>query len=228
MIFTTRHSWIRGFFALLALLIMTHTFLEAAPRRYGYDDEAATATREMRDSLDSIKHEVENHETEIRMFEERVNNQESTIASLRQQVLDANQANKDLLKGNASQVEAKCLGLEASNRSLIADLGQLRTHANDTVAVLAQYKLKLQDLEKTVVMQNQNLDNLQAALKSITEVLQAKDGIASASSEKSHRIKAGDSLEKIARANGTSVKAIKELNNLTSDRIIVGQTIQLP
>jgi LysM repeat protein len=44
----------------------------------------------------------------------------------------------------------------------------------------------------------------------------------------SYRIKPGDSLEKIARANQTTVQAIKELNGLTNDRIVVGKLLQLP
>jgi LysM repeat protein len=35
-------------------------------------------------------------------------------------------------------------------------------------------------------------------------------------------------LEKIAKNNGTSVKAIKSLNNLKTDRINAGQKLKLP
>lgn len=41
-------------------------------------------------------------------------------------------------------------------------------------------------------------------------------------------VKRGDVLEKLARANGTSVKEIKRINNLTTDRISVGQVLKVP
>lgn len=41
-------------------------------------------------------------------------------------------------------------------------------------------------------------------------------------------VKSGDALEKIARRNGTTVKEIKALNNLRTDRITVGQKLILP
>lgn len=41
-------------------------------------------------------------------------------------------------------------------------------------------------------------------------------------------IKRGDALEKIARANGTTVEAIMKANNLKNDRLKIGQTLKVP
>jgi LysM repeat protein len=41
-------------------------------------------------------------------------------------------------------------------------------------------------------------------------------------------VKASDNLSKIAKSHGTSIKAIRSLNNLKSDRINVGQKLKLP
>ncbi|MCP5507255.1 MAG: LysM peptidoglycan-binding domain-containing protein [Chlamydiales bacterium] len=41
-------------------------------------------------------------------------------------------------------------------------------------------------------------------------------------------VKSGDILGKIARANGTTVSAIKKVNNLTSDRLRIGQVLRVP
>ena len=47
--------------------------------------------------------------------------------------------------------------------------------------------------------------------------------------EKLYTVKSGDTLITIARANGTTVKAIRSTNpSLTTDRIIVGQKLKLP
>lgn len=41
-------------------------------------------------------------------------------------------------------------------------------------------------------------------------------------------VKSGDALEKIARANRTTVEAIKKLNRLTTDKLKVGQVLKIP
>lgn len=41
-------------------------------------------------------------------------------------------------------------------------------------------------------------------------------------------VKSGDMLEKIAKANNTTVKAIKEASNLVSDKLKVGQILKVP
>ena len=41
-------------------------------------------------------------------------------------------------------------------------------------------------------------------------------------------IKRGDALEKIARANGTTVEAIMKANNSKNDRLRIGQILKVP
>jgi LysM repeat protein len=43
-----------------------------------------------------------------------------------------------------------------------------------------------------------------------------------------YRVKAGDSLEKIARAHQVSIQSLKQANGLTTDRIIVGKNLVIP
>jgi chromosome segregation ATPase len=220
------------FLALLFGFLLVVDSADAVVRRYAADEDNLTALREMRDTIDSMRHEVNNHETEIRMFSESVTNQEATLSSIRQQLQEANQQNKDQLKGTSVALEVKIANLEAINKSLMADMSQLKNHANDFSDSLTQYKQKIGELEKMMILQNHNIDNIQEAIHALVDALQLKDSktliAPEASSSKSYRIKPGDSLEKIARSNNTSVKVLKELNNLVNDRINVGQTIQLP
>ena len=41
-------------------------------------------------------------------------------------------------------------------------------------------------------------------------------------------VKSGDTLSRIAKVHGTTVKAIKAANNLTNDRIVVGSKLKIP
>lgn len=216
---------------LMAAAALLPADVQAVSKRYSYEEENNTLLHEMRDSLDDMRHEINNHESEIRTFEEKLNSQESIIDGLRQQITDANQANKEFMKGSSTNLETKIAGLETTTKGLVADLKQLKTHANDTTDVLAQYKKKLSDLEKILESQNQNLDNMQAALKSLMDAMQVKAGGdigGGASGSKIYRVKPGDSLEKIARINQTTIQVLKELNGLSNDRIIVGQSLKLP
>ena len=50
-----------------------------------------------------------------------------------------------------------------------------------------------------------------------------------ANGEKIYTVKSGDTLTTIAKANGTSVKAVRGANpSLTTDRIVVGQKLKIP
>lgn len=51
---------------------------------------------------------------------------------------------------------------------------------------------------------------------------------AAASGENIYVVKSGDTLSRIATQQGTTVKAIKQLNGLTTDRITVGQKLKIP
>lgn len=45
---------------------------------------------------------------------------------------------------------------------------------------------------------------------------------------KTYLVKRGDTLTRIARQNGVSIRALKRANSLTSDRILVGQRLRIP
>lgn len=217
---------------LLAILCVCHD-LSAVRNRF-YDDENATIIKEMRDSLDDIRHEVSNHESEIRMYDEKLKSLEDIIDGLRDQFNESTQAQKDQLKGNSANFETKLTALDTISKGLVSDLRQFKTHANDVSTALGQYKQKIAELEKIVEQQNQNIDHLQTAMRSLMEALQVRDSSSSkgntavADASGSYRVKAGDSLEKIARNHQTTVQIIKDLNGLSHDRIVVGQLLKMP
>lgn len=208
-----------------------------AVRNRFYDDENAVIIKEMRDSIDDVRHEVNNHESEIRTFDEKLQNLESIIDGVRDQLHDSSQAHKEQIKGNSANLDAKITALEALSKGLVSDLRQFKTHANDVSTTLVQYKQKIADLEKVIEQQSQNIDHLQAAMRTLMEAFQTKDAgsnkssssaVADLASAGTYRVKSGDSLEKIARNYQISVSYLKELNGLSHDRITVGQVLKVP
>lgn len=214
-------------FALFALLLSSSAF--AAYGRYNSQEDTNATLREVLVALNDLKHEVHNHEAEIRTYEEKFRNLEEILDSLRKQMSEGLQAMRDSLKNHSSSIDAKLSNHETASKGLTANL---QSHASDSAAALTDYKKRIIELEKTLDIQSRNIDNLQTALRSLTEVLQKDVPSSQTVSVKDegniYRVKPGDSLEKIARQNQTTIKKLKELNNLTKDQIIVGQKLRLP
>ncbi len=221
-----------------ALLIsLSPGSLFAAMPKQGYyppEQQNTTALKEMRDSLETMKHTIRNQETEIRTFEERLESLDSIIDSLRDQLSDTSKSHKEQLKGNTTSLESKLTGVETSIKGILADLKQFQAYSTEASATLLVYQKKITDMEKAIALQNQNMDDMQAAIKSMADLLQIKSGgttktvTSSDGGYQTYTIRDGDSLDKIARANLTTIKVIKELNGLTSDRIVVGKQLKLP
>src|SRR5262249_31478559 len=70
--------------------------------------------------------------------------------------------------------------------------------------------------------------NIPAATASATSSTSGAATTAAPSGEQTYTVKSGDSLTKIATQFATSVKAIRSLNNLKTDKIVVGQKLRIP
>ena len=46
--------------------------------------------------------------------------------------------------------------------------------------------------------------------------------------EQTYKVKSGDTLTKIATDHGVTVRALRTANNLTTDKIVVGQELKIP
>jgi LysM repeat protein len=214
--------------------------VDAAPRGQPYQDPNAAVIREMRNSLDDLRHEVRNHEVEISIIDEKLKNYDAIVESVRDQFTDFSQMQKEQLKGSSAQLEAKIQSLETTSQSLLGDLRQFKAYSSETTSVLNQYREKINELERIIDQQGQNIGHLQAAMQSLMEALQGKpvekvrsvamnnSSPVKSSSGITYRVKAGDSLEKIARAHQVSIQSLKEANGLTTDRIIVGKNLVIP
>ncbi len=218
--------------ALLWILLAFPLTLEAVRRRPSFEEDYSILLREVLDNLDNLKNEVQIHESQIMTFEEKFKNLEEIIDSLRLQTSSAVQGVKEALRNHSSQFEAKLTDQQNAAKELTHDV---KSFANENQQLLNDFKNRITELEKTIDLQNRNIENLQSALSSMIDVIKDKDTgsekleshIAEMPS-KIYKVKAGDSLEKIAKQQQTSIKKLKELNNLTGDQIIIGQRLKIP
>ena len=156
---------------LIAALCLTSTVF-AAYGRYSGHEETGTTLREVLVALEDLKHEVRNHEAEIRTSEEKFRNQEEIIEALRKQINDHLQAMRETLKSHTSSIDSRLLGQESASKNLSSDLKQ---HAGSSTAAFSEYKKRIEELEKIVDLQNRNIENLQSALQSLMAALQTKE-----------------------------------------------------
>jgi LysM repeat protein len=196
---------------LLCIALVLASDIHAAPR------QPVRSSNNLSDKVDDIQTEVENHTTEIRIIEEKLNNQLLIMESIRDQLQETNKSQKDLVKNNSVSLENRILALESSLKSISTDLRQIQTHANETANALKQYKQKISE-------QGETIDTIQKAMKNLMEAMQVNV----TASTKSYTVQSGDTLEKIAKRNKTTVREITSLNGLQNEKIFIGQTLKLP
>ena len=175
----------------------------------------------VRTEVDEIKHDLNTYEIEHHVLEGKLIDQEQTISNLKQQVAELKQGKLETFASELQNIDKKIVQIGKKQEKILSDIRQLSSHANDTTTALSQYKEKISQFEKAIALQK---DHLQ-------DIVKLKEGIAKLThneSVRSYVVQSGDSLEKIAREQGTSVDTIKQLNQLSSDLIVVGQEIRLP
>jgi LysM repeat protein len=84
-------------------------------------------------------------------------------------------------------------------------------------------------LKPTALQINQKLHVPAAAPAASTAAVSPSVASATdAAGAETYKVKSGDVLLTIAKSHGTTVKALREANNLKSDRIVVGQVLKIP
>jgi len=232
----------KSLFALLALCgVFTWAGAQPSgntPRSPNYDEGAA---RQLKTALFDLKHELKNHDQEIRVLEDRFRNLESSIDQLRGQSQSELQSHKDFtraisvnLEGKVNGSDSKIDSLDRATKGVISDIRQIQSQTNETVASLNQLKERLQQMEKFYEAQMKHMASLEAALQSMVDLVDTKNApiqeMARATVEGigTYKVQAGDTLEKIAKVHKVSLQNLKDANQLTSDRIIIGQTLKIP
>jgi len=204
------------FFAALYCALPLHTVLHAGNN---------TDMDELRLELDDLKHALHSTQVELGLLDERLKKQNTAIAGVKGQSVGKEASSLSLLSTTVSNLEKKVSQLEKTLDKAAADL---RTLSNSVTQTLT----KINTLETNLSHHDKRLDEvtkLKGTLTSISKAInQRPSPEASSESTKSYFVKAGDSLEKIARMSKVPVDTIRKMNNLSNDKIIIGQELRLP
>lgn len=201
--------------SLLPFLLFFASPLAASPGREGI------ALQELRLNCEEFSQKLSHQKVELEILSEKLQSLDSSVSALRQELAQSGKAEKDLAKDRLSVVEKRLSSLEKSQETLVGDLKILKNHFNESAQSLTACQTQLTQLEKQL---SQDIKSLKGSLQSMVALLQKGETL----SDKVYVVKPGDSLGKIALENKTSQKTLKELNQLSTDRIYVGQKLQLP
>ncbi len=216
-------------FKLLALFVLSFFVYSCSPLKSSPKEEKhqmELTLHEVQTNLDDMRHDLNCYQTELQILDGKIKNQENSLTSLKQQNLERLQNKTETILKQINTLEQKLTSNEKKHTHANSDITQLSSHANETTAALSQYKDRMNELERAIYSQNKKLDEV-AKLKTTLEAI-AKSMKENSNDALSYKVKAGDSLEKIARSNKVSVDSLKKINNLDNDLIVVGQELKIP
>lgn len=160
---------------------------------------------ELRIELEDIKHSLKSTQVELGLLDERLK---------KGQTQNKESGSLTLLTTQVNALEKKVSGLEKTLEKAANDLRALSAASTKIQEDLFSHEKRLDEVVK-----------LKGTLTNISKAMGQRE---TPSSTKSYRVKAGDSLEKIARNHRTTVDIIQKINHLSNDRIVVGQELRLP
>lgn len=162
---------------------------------------------EMKTEIADLKHALHGTEVEVKLLEERLDSKETVAAPAG--------------KGDIASLQHKIAVLEKTIDKMNVDLRSLMTYANQTTSSLTQYRDHIQEIDRKL----DEVTKLRSTLSQISKTYSAPETSATASA---YKVKSGDSLEKIARKFHVPVESLKKENNLSSDKIVIGQELLIP
>lgn len=153
-----------------------------------------------------------------------------------QQTLNAQKLDIDLLEEKLAKLEnlqddsalqQRIASLEKTQQLASSDLHALNKCLKEAASGLSEVRQQISALDHRLSYESERLGevtNLRTTLSSLTKAMSSS----AQASSKVHRVRAGDSLEKIARQYQTSIEEIKNINGITSNKILVGQELKIP
>lgn len=146
----------------------------------------------------------------------------------RQQAAARQQAASRHAEERVYRVQGQVESVEMENARLMQEIQQLREEIRSFNAQISQLNGQMSSLEAKQAREMQELIKRVEGLLKKTVAARPAASSSSRGSGREHVVESGHTLSAIASAYGTTVKAIKEANNLKSDNIYVGQKLFIP
>ncbi|NGX52427.1 MAG: Chromosome partition protein Smc [Candidatus Anoxychlamydiales bacterium] len=210
--------------AILAISLSACSPMKSSPKEEKHQLELTL--HELQTNLDDLRHDINCFHTEMQIVDGKVKHQEDATQNLKQQHLEKLQLKIENLTKLFSEMENKISLFETKSHSLNSNFSTLSNHANETTLALTQHKDKINELEKIILKQNSRLEDIAKVKTTLEDIV--KTIKSNSSNYVIYKVRAKDSLEKIAKINNVTVDSIKHLNDLDNDLIVVGQKLKIP
>ena len=179
---------------------------------------------EVQTNLDDMRHDTSCFQTEIQILDGRLKSLETALASLKHQGVEKQQTRIDQMSHQFQALEKKWTSFEKKQESEKGDLESLSLHANETNMALSQFKGRIGELEREIITQNRRLETLSKLKENIESLAKSLK----LEGQKIHRVRPGDTLDKIAKLYDIDVSKLKAANKLQKDLIVVDQELKIP
>ncbi len=152
----------------------------------------------------------------------------------RSQALDIALLEEKLLKSGKPQeaFEMRLSFLEKSQTHLQSDLKALGRYAEETSSAIEKLEQELKSLALRAQEEGKRLDEVAHLRSTISSLAKSMSSGTKETAGKTHRVRSGDSLEKIARLYGCSVEELRSANprlpSGPNPKILVGQELKIP
>lgn len=185
--------------------------------------KADLALREMRSQIEDFKYQLNKYEVELQIVEGKADSQGSTLNQVRQDLSKLNENDSNLVESTFALYDKKIEKLEGMEENLKKDLLLLKEHTQELITSLSQFKQKIDSNESQISNQKRFIEHLKTSIEAVMKYVEGPkegEGIY-------YVVQPGDSLERIAKENQSSIEQLKDLNHITSDLIVVGQKLRL-
>lgn len=173
-----------------------------------FEGSSGQPVQEREKQTSALEHDVSNMSSEIAVLQRRIAYLESQLTEV-QQTKASGQEN----------ISARLAKVEGDVTAMKKRTTEIASSVKDIEDATSKRERSSQD----------SLKNLDTAVRTLGEAMQKNISSKEAASGKTYKVKAGDTLGKIAYDNDTTVQALLTLNGLKSgNHIVAGQEIQIP
>ena len=173
----------------------------------------------------TLEYKFANQEQELAFVKEGLASLQTIIEAEQQDVSRLVTQAKESIKKTVSSSDTQLQAIEKNIEKLASDLKAFKKQANDIAQTIVEIQKHTKEKDETIAMQASSIKELENAMRLLASAMQTKS---ESTSSKVYEVKNGDTLDKIAKECHITTSAIKQENNMQSDKIYPGQKLQIP
>lgn len=178
------------------------------------------SVQKLKNEIEDLKQEMKAYQIEVGILEGKIMNHDEDLGYLQAQDLPGKNGGRSL--DSQTLMEKKVLEIERTLELLVRRFDRIEIESKEIAKSVGIYKQRFQDYEKFLQSQNDSIQELGRLKRNLKEI--REDALETTT----YRVRAGDSIDKIARQFGTTPEQLKKMNQLHNDLILVGQEIRVP